>query len=540
MKINHIRINFIVRPPFSFLPLFISLLLLLIACEKEEVPSVRIRDISQITGTSAKVMGNVSSDGGAPITERGVVWSKSSNPTMEDNREASGSGTGYFSVSLSGLNPNTKYYVRVYAVNSEGTSYGSQVTFTTHEEDYEDPNVISLGPNSTLTLGEPAISDIELINSVYNEGPSKMNYLTFHVLFPEDRPNQEVIEIEFVPADKEVVEDNRGQENIAFYEFNDIDSGMAVTSYWRAKVETRSLNYNIDPHDVGTLGDIPTDVADEYLVDEDIYQIHDPVVVNARDEALEGETHPLEMAKKIFHWVQDHMTYETGHGWRDAPSNIESGVGTCSGWAYAFIAMCRSAGLPARWSGALVRRGDHDDAGPHLDQPKHRWAQVYLPDIGWIEANVQGGNWGVLSERYLIISESSGTSDLLGERYDAYRRWSFENDGSTERERYGMWWPVNENYSEPEAPVLTSPGDDEEDFGNQPLKWKEVENAESYRVQISRSEDFSTLAFYDPDVPDTSRFPQWANDEDVTYYWRVSASNLGGTSEWSEVRSFKR
>jgi len=501
---------------------------------------VRTRDVFNIDDVSASVSGDVSDDGGSPVSVRGIVWSTSESPSLEDNYTEEGSGTGIFSGRLTGLEPETTYYVRAYATNSVGTAYGSQVSFTTMEEGYEDPNVISLGPNSFLRLGEPVTSEVELINSVYNEGPSMMNYLTFHALFPEDRVNQEVIDIEFVPAGGETVEDDRGQDNIVYYEFTGVDPGTNHVTYWRARVETREIRYDIDPDDVGTLDDIPSEIAGKYLVDEDIYQINNSIVVNAREDALDGETHPKEMAKKIFHWVQDHMTYSMELGWRDAPSNIETGLGSCTGWAYAFIAMCRSAGLPARWSGALVRRGDQDDPGPHLDQPKHRWAQVYLPKIGWVEANVQGGSWGYLPERYLIISESPGTSNLLGNRYDAFRRWSFDNGGDTERERYGMWWPEGTG-STPDVPVLTEPEDGEQDVPtSRSLKWEEDDYATSYRVQVSTCEDFSTIQYYNPDVEENSHSPRFTSKSGETYYWRVSASSLGGTSDWSQVYSFTR
>lgn len=96
------------------------------------LPTVTTQAVSAIASTTATGNGNVTSDGGATVTERGVVVSTSPNPTTADSKFANGSGTGVFTASITGLNPATLYYVRAYAINSVGTSYGSEVTFTTN------------------------------------------------------------------------------------------------------------------------------------------------------------------------------------------------------------------------------------------------------------------------------------------------------------------------------------------------------------------------------------------------------------------------
>ena len=94
-------------------------------------PTVTTAQVSNISQTTALGGGNVTSDGGAPVTERGICWSSSHNPTVSDSHANGGSGMGAFSVEMTGLSQNTTYYVRAYAINSAGTSYGSEVSFTT-------------------------------------------------------------------------------------------------------------------------------------------------------------------------------------------------------------------------------------------------------------------------------------------------------------------------------------------------------------------------------------------------------------------------
>lgn len=86
---------------------------------------------SSITAFTAASGGSLTSDGGAPVTERGLCWSTSPNPTTAHNKASNGSGLGSFSTDLSGLTPGTTYYLRSYGVNSVGTTYGNEVSFTT-------------------------------------------------------------------------------------------------------------------------------------------------------------------------------------------------------------------------------------------------------------------------------------------------------------------------------------------------------------------------------------------------------------------------
>lgn len=97
------------------------------------VPTVTTDNVTDIREQSAWCGGNVTSDGGATVTERGICWSTSSNPTINSSHISSGSGTGSFTVQMTGLSATTTYYVRAYAKNSAGVAYGTQKSFKTGE-----------------------------------------------------------------------------------------------------------------------------------------------------------------------------------------------------------------------------------------------------------------------------------------------------------------------------------------------------------------------------------------------------------------------
>jgi len=88
-------------------------------------------EVTEITATTAISGGEISNDGGSPVTARGVCWSASQNPTITDSTTNDGSGNGVFVSNLTGLLPDTLYYVRAWATNGVGTYYGNEVSFTT-------------------------------------------------------------------------------------------------------------------------------------------------------------------------------------------------------------------------------------------------------------------------------------------------------------------------------------------------------------------------------------------------------------------------
>ncbi|MDD4712155.1 MAG: T9SS type A sorting domain-containing protein [Bacteroidales bacterium] len=94
-------------------------------------PTLTTNSVSSITSTSAISGGNISSDGGAYVIVRGVCWSTTQNPTVLNSKTLNGEDIGNYESSITGLILGNTYYVRAYATNSAGTTYGSQVSFVT-------------------------------------------------------------------------------------------------------------------------------------------------------------------------------------------------------------------------------------------------------------------------------------------------------------------------------------------------------------------------------------------------------------------------
>ena len=111
-------------------------LLIFCSCSKKPppppaatLPVLTTAAITSVNQTSAESGGNISSDGGASITARGICWDTTANPTTASTKTNAGTGTGSFTSMLTGLTVNTLYYVRAYATNSAGTAYGNELSF---------------------------------------------------------------------------------------------------------------------------------------------------------------------------------------------------------------------------------------------------------------------------------------------------------------------------------------------------------------------------------------------------------------------------
>ncbi|MBN2212251.1 MAG: NPCBM/NEW2 domain-containing protein [Sedimentisphaerales bacterium] len=303
-----------------------------------------------------------------------------------------------------------------------------------------------LGPHSAKYLYDPGVGEVWL-KAKYSSAVFSGD---IYNLVPQNLDRQEVLEFSYKSGGTYVT-DNRGQ-TVLKHHFTWPLFGGWRDAWWRAKVRTWKVRYEICADDVGALASIPAEIQSEYLADEYPFYPNDATVVAARDAALNGETHPLMMAHLLFDYIQSVLYYNNDGSWDDAPTVLNQGHGSCSEYAYAYVAVCRSAGIPARLCGAMVRRGDVDPPPgtdlPFVDDPHHRWAEIYLPNIGWIYCEVQGGTWGYLPDKYVITSQTSGESDLMGMRYDSQCSIVY-----TDKERIATWWPNPDSFYALSLPV---------------------------------------------------------------------------------------
>jgi len=289
-------------------------------------------------------------------------------------------------------------------------------------------------------------SYVTFTHRLRNDGPDSLATADFYVAFPQDSLENQILlsPTRFFPAGFETVTD-RWDLRQAHYHFDGVPPGQTVGVGYVAHARIADLRYVIFPEKVGSLRSVPKAIRDKYLVDGTRYRIDDPLIRRTVETAVGDEENPYWIARKIFNWVIQALEYEMVGGWDIPTTLIKRGTGSCSEYTFLFIAMARAAGLPARYEAGMAVRGD--DAS--VDEAFHRWAEVYLPNYGWVPVDCNRGDqeWpadqatgiGMVSNRLLITTLGGGDSETLGWTYNCQPSWTFRGRASVVEENFAVW-----------------------------------------------------------------------------------------------------
>ncbi|HEX7344109.1 MAG TPA: transglutaminase domain-containing protein, partial [bacterium] len=289
---------------------------------------------------------------------------------------------------------------------------------------------------------------VEFTHELRNYGPGSVQTLDAYIAVPQDLPNQHLLrEPVFSPLPTDILTDQWGQK-VAHYQVKDVASGTIPRAAMMVEAQLWDTRWFIFPEKVGGLSEIPKEIRDEYLIDDEKFDMKHPVIQKAVNEAVGDERNPYWIMRRIFRYVNDHMEYQLSGGWNTAPAVLERGNGSCSEYTFVFLSVCRAAGLPARYAGSIAIRGD--DAS--LDDVFHRWAEVYLPNYGWIPVDPSGGDSpspeaqadyiGHLANRYLITTQGGGNSEYLTWTYNSDAKWTLQGKCRIFVETIGEWNPI--------------------------------------------------------------------------------------------------
>ncbi|HEX9916650.1 MAG TPA: transglutaminase domain-containing protein [candidate division Zixibacteria bacterium] len=318
--------------------------------------------------------------------------------------------------------------------------------------DYQTDKIykLKIDDSELFSRKEQKEETLEFTHQIRNYGPDTVKTLDVYLAIPENLNNQELVgPVEFNPRPTDILTDKWGQK-VAHFQFKDLGPTHFNTVSMKAKVKLYQVRYFVFPEKVGKLEDIPKPIKEKYLVDDAKYSMNHPIIQNAVKKAVGDEKNPYWIARKIFSYIIDNMEYERVGGWNIAPAVLARGNGSCSEYSFVYIAMCRAAGLPARYVGSVAIRGD--DAS--WDDVFHRWVEVYLPNYGWIPVDPSGGDskwpadqanaFGYLNNRYLITTTSGGGSEYLDWSYNSNEKWTSEGKCKIVVENIGEWSPLNQ------------------------------------------------------------------------------------------------
>jgi transglutaminase-like putative cysteine protease len=313
--------------------------------------------------------------------------------------------------------------------------------------DYQTDKLYQLVVRDDQSFTKSGEKDRKVIftHQVKNFGPGMVTTVDLHIAIPTNRDNQQLDgESTYNMKPTDIVTDRWGQKTAHFH-FENIKAGETKTVEMTTMANTAAVRYYIFPDKVGTLDQVPKDISDKYLEDNEKFQITDPVIQSAVKQVVGDQTNPYWMVKDIFDYINAHMFYEMSGGWNTAPTVLARGNGSCSEYTFVFISMCRAAGIPARYVGSVVVRGE--DAS--MDDVFHRWAEVYLPNYGWIPVDPSRGDadWprdqanaiGTVNGTLLITTQSGGGSETLGWTYNSNQFWTTEPKTYVNFENFADW-----------------------------------------------------------------------------------------------------
>jgi len=233
------------------------------------------------------------------------------------------------------------------------------------------------------SLSGPLAKRVELRTTWTNVGPKAIQDLRIYVAVPPSLPEQEIAQLTWSPEPSRYLRDRYGQE-IADFEVDTLRPGGTVTIGFTVVGRFWRIKYDIAPDEVGSLDEIPEEIARLYLADGPYYRISDPLIAETARRVVGEERNPYLMALRIHDFVAKTLDYKLDGRWDDAPTVLRRGSGSCSEFTFLFIALARAVGLPARYAGGSVYIPSQAWGGRFVDRYNHRWAEVYLPGYGWV------------------------------------------------------------------------------------------------------------------------------------------------------------
>lgn len=294
------------------------------------------------------------------------------------------------------------------------------------------------------------IARVEYYWALNNYGPGRVTDVTLNIAVPENLPNQELLSaVEYSTKPVKEAKDQWGQP-CAVFDLGSVEAGSKAELVYSVNAKVSAIRYLIFPDEAGTLDDIPKDIRKKYLADDSRYDINSPFIQETVKKVVGDEKNPYWIARKIYDFVIGKLYYQMIGGWDVPEVVLKRGSGSCSEYTFSFVSLCRAAGLPARYQGSIVVRGD--DAS--VDEAFHRWAQIYLPNYGWVPVDANRGDTespvgqakgiGQLADRFLITTHSGGGSEYLAWGYNSFARYKMDGYCKVQEDNFGFWEPLED------------------------------------------------------------------------------------------------
>jgi len=281
--------------------------------------------------------------------------------------------------------------------------------------------------------------------TIHNPGSQTARGVKLYCLIPQNVGNQQVLKIIHMPPPDRIETDRWGQK-IAVHSYPTIPPKSCARARMIVWAQWADKRLGIDPDKVRTRDDIPDNIKDLYLCNRTKYRITDPAIQEIVREKTDPKQGVVETARRLHQFVCDRVQYQMDDQWDDAVTVLKRGTGSCSEFTFAYIALCRAAGIPARYVGGTRQKRAR---ASEVDQWNHRWPEVYLPGDGWVPAD--RNRFGVWPRNALILACGDGGDDTpLG--------WDYKSGCTVQQgyvqQHFRAYWTVSRG-TEADEKVMT-------------------------------------------------------------------------------------
>jgi len=210
--------------------------------------------------------------------------------------------------------------------------------------------------------------------------PRAAEDVTCYFFLPQDEPRQEVHDLRFQPEPAEVFTDEHGRRVARFF-LPYIRPGEYRAVRWMARVTTYRTRHRLRAPPGQRCAELDADARRLYLADKPPYRLRSPFIAEVARGLGADTLSDRETVQAACDYLNQTVRYEMVGGWDDAEIVLRRGTGSCSEFAYAFIALCRARGVPARYIGGTTFR---KDVPCSFDDANHRWMEAFLDGVGWV------------------------------------------------------------------------------------------------------------------------------------------------------------
>jgi len=261
-----------------------------------------------------------------------------------------------------------------------------------------------------------------------NEGSTTEDVFEYEVLGPLDTGLQEVMQIYCTPTPVSISYDESGNPRYNFA-VGPIAPGEQTTLTINFLIKIK-LSPDYYGSNIAQLDEIPSNLL-HYTIADEYWEIDDPIIINLSLNLTEDKTSVLNKVTAIYDFVIDNIEYDydklekkdSGEliGRYGAVETYTLGRGVCGDFTDLFVSLCRASGIPASYVSGFIYHGD----GPFPSEKYgHAWADVYIPEYGWLQVDPTWKLFGALEGRHIEESIYSNSSDATQTQWRSYEPFS--------------------------------------------------------------------------------------------------------------------